>query len=78
MVNFQRGLELMVAGMGTVFLFLVTLVVLMLLAGAFFQKYAHCFPEDEIAPEPTPEPEADNSLATIAVAVAVVVRERQR
>lgn len=67
-----QGLVLMVVGMGTVFAFLVLLVVAMQSATAFFKKYAHLFPE-EVAQTSKP---ATDPLASIAAAVAAIRAKR--
>jgi sodium pump decarboxylase gamma subunit len=43
----QQGLTLMLAGMGTVLLFLSIMVVVMNGTAWFFKKYAHLFPEEQ-------------------------------
>lgn len=43
----EHGLTLMVAGMGTVLLFLSIMVVVMSGTAWFFKKYAHLFPEEQ-------------------------------
>lgn len=66
---FLQGLNLMVVGMLTVFLFLVLLVLAMMGAARFFKRYAHLFPE----PEPKKHIEKISSdHADIALAVAAV------
>ena len=75
-----EGLELMLVGMGVVFCFLVLLVVVMSLTGAFFQKHADKFPDPEPASEPagaSPALAAGDTNAKIAVAVAAAYRARK-
>ncbi len=43
----QQGITLMLAGMGTVLLFLSIMVVVMNGTAWFFKKYAHLFPEEK-------------------------------
>jgi len=43
----QQGVTLMLAGMGTVVLFLSIMVVVMNGTAWFFKKYAHLFPEEQ-------------------------------
>ena len=70
----------MLVGMGVVFSFLVLLVVVMSLTGAFFQKYADRFPDP--VPEAKPASGRSGGAATrtagdasakVAVAVAAAV-----
>lgn len=75
-----EGFELMLVGMGVVFSFLVLLVVVMTLTGAFFQKYADRFPEPEPeAPRPSGEgaQAAGDARAKVAAAVAAAYRARK-
>jgi sodium pump decarboxylase gamma subunit len=67
----REGLVLLVIGMGTVFSFLVLLVASMNLAAAFFKKFAHLFPEEQVEPAPTANP-----LSEIAVALAAIRAKR--
>ncbi|MDD3275705.1 MAG: OadG family protein [Kiritimatiellales bacterium] len=65
----EEGLVLMVVGMGTVFAFLVLLVVAMQLSAKFFTKFAYLFPE--AAPKNS-KPAAVADFSEIAVAIAAV------
>lgn len=65
----EEGLVLLVVGMGTVFAFLVLLVVAMQLTAKFFKKFAHLFPE--AAPKSS-KPSAVADFSEIAVAIAAV------
>ena len=70
MTPMEEALELLVAGMGGVFLFLIILVILMGCTANFFKKYAHLFPEKE---EPVAKaPQKADSNVDIAIAVAAV------
>jgi sodium pump decarboxylase gamma subunit len=66
-----QGITLMVAGMGTVILFLSLMVCVMLLVGAFFQKHADRFREQPEAVSRIRRISSDDS-DDIAVAVAAV------
>ena len=69
-----EGLELMVVGMGTVFAFLVLLVVVMSASGAFFTRNGLPEPEPTgTSPTPVPAKPASDDSARLAVAVAVAV-----
>jgi sodium pump decarboxylase gamma subunit len=70
----DQGLVLLVIGMATVFAFLVLLVVAMQASSAFFQKFAHLFPEEVIATK-TAKPASDPAAA-IAVALAAIRAKR--
>ena len=50
----EQGLVLMAAGMGVVFVFLLTMVIAMNIAAAFFRKYGHHFKDDEPVTEAKP------------------------
>jgi len=66
-----QGLVLMVVGMGTVFAFLVLLVLAMKGSATFFNKFAHLFPEETV------EKSASVSPSTaIAVALAAIRAKR--
>ena len=67
----SQGITLMVAGMGTVLLFLSVMVVVMMATGAFFKKYADRFYEKPVADSRTARAPRDDSDA-IAVAVAAL------
>jgi sodium pump decarboxylase gamma subunit len=64
----KEGLVLLVVGMGTVFSFLILLVLAMQSTAAFFKKFAHLFPE-EVAKTSAP---AANPAVAIAVALAAI------
>lgn len=73
----------MLIGMGVVFAFLISMVVLMTGVAAFFRKFAHLFPEAdaEVKKSPpsgggAPRVEADQSTK-LAVAVAAAYRARK-
>lgn len=63
----------MVIGMATVFAFLVLLVIAMRTSAAFFQKFAHLFPEEAVK---TTAPAATNPAEAIAVAMAAIRAKR--
>ena len=69
----MQGVVLMVIGMATVFSFLVLLILAMSGSAAFFQKFAHLFPEDE--PVKVQKSAAD-PVAEIAVALAAIRAKR--
>ena len=64
----MQGVVLMVIGMATVFAFLVLLILAMNASAAFFRKFAHLFPEKEVATKPA----AVDPIAEIAVALAAI------
>lgn len=68
-----QGFVLLVIGMATVFAFLVLLVGAMRLSAAFFEKFAHLFPEEVAQPAAAP---AANPTAAIAVALAAIRAKR--
>ena len=68
-----QGLVLMAAGMGIVYLFLITLIVTTKLSSSFVAKFAHILPQD--APKKTAKPAAaSDDDANIALAIAVAMR----
>ncbi len=64
----REGLVLLVVGMGTVFAFLILLVLAMQSTAVFFKKFAHLFPE-EVAKTSAP---VANPAVAIAVALAAI------
>lgn len=64
----MQGVVLMVIGMATVFGFLVLLILAMNGSAAFFQKFAHLFPEEQVATKTA----AADPTAEIAVALAAI------
>lgn len=68
----KEGLVLLVVGMGTVFAFLILLVLAMQSAAAFFRKFAHLFPEETAKPAAP----ASDPVAAIAVALAAIRAEK--
>ena len=67
-----QGLVLMAAGMGIVYLFLVTLIVTTKLSSSFVAKFDHILPQD--APKKNAKPAAAaNDDANIALAIAVAM-----
>jgi oxaloacetate decarboxylase gamma subunit len=68
----SQGFTLMLAGMGTVFVFLTLLVLVMMAMSAFFQKYAHRFKDPEPAGRPKAPAAGGGDDAEIAVAIAAV------
>jgi sodium pump decarboxylase gamma subunit len=70
----MQGVVLMVIGMATVFAFLVLLIVAMNSSAAFFRKFSHLFPEEEVqAGKPAA---AVDPVAEIAVALAAIRSKR--
>lgn len=69
-----EGVILMFVGMSVVFMFLVLMVYTMQASTAFFQKFAHLFPEPEPAKKAKPARAAGgaNDNAEIAIAIAAV------
>ena len=69
-----EGIFLMIIGMGTVFLFLVLMILAMSGSARFFQKFAHLFPEE--AQQPAKATNSNNEIEEIAVAIAAVRAKR--
>ena len=67
----ENGLELLVLGMGGVFVFLIIQVILMTITSSFFKKYAHLFPEEELKTAAKPAA-ANRTNEEIAVALAAL------
>ena len=67
-----QGLVLMAAGMGIVYLFLITLIVTTKLSSSFVAKFDHILPQD--APKKTAKPAAASDDENIALAIAVAMR----
>ena len=70
----MQGIVLMVIGMATVFAFLVLLILSMSGSAAFFRKFAHLFPEEELAPKKSAA--SVDPVAEIAVALAAIRAKR--
>ena len=68
-----EGLELMVAGMGVVFLFLTLMVLVMNISAGILKRFEK--PEEAI--QKTGARAAGDPMAEVAVAIAVVQREIQ-
>ena len=68
----ENGLELLVLGMGGVFLFLIIQVILMTITANFFKKYAHLFPDKETAAPVKRPAAASRTNEEIAVAIAAL------
>ena len=66
-----QGLVLMAAGMGIVYLFLITLIVTTKLSSSFVAKFDHILPQD--APKKTAKPAVANDDENIALAIAVAM-----
>ncbi len=64
------GLELLVLGMGGVFLFLIVLVVLMKISASFFTTFGHLFPDAEV--KTVKKAAASSGNEEIAVAIAAM------
>ncbi len=71
MEELGRGLVLMVAGMGIVYLFLWLLIVVTQISCAVLAKYDHILPQD--APKKKPAKKADSEDENIALALAVAL-----
>ncbi|MBN2164127.1 MAG: OadG family protein [Pontiellaceae bacterium] len=71
----MQGVVLMVIGMATVFAFLVLMIFAMNCSAAFFRKFAHLFPEKEVA-APKKAAAAADPVAEIAVALAAIKAKR--
>jgi len=70
----MQGIVLMVIGMATVFAFLVLLIVAMNRSAAFFNKFAHLFPEEEQIPAKVAS--ATGPAVEIAIALAAIKAKR--
>ena len=70
----MQGIVLMVIGMATVVAFLVLLIVAMTGSAAFFKKFAHLFPEEELSTAKAVS--ATDPVAAIAVALAAIKAKR--
>ena len=73
----EEGVRLMVVGMFTVFAFLTLLVGLMAGSTAFFEAFAHRFPE-EAAEAPERTRTGNDAEIALALAVAEARRRGQR
>ncbi len=68
----SQGFTLMLAGMGTVFVFLTILVLVMMAMATFFQKHAHLFKDSEPAGRSAKPAASCGDDVEIAVAIASV------
>ncbi len=68
----ENGLELLVLGMGGVFLFLIIQVILMNISASYFKKNAHKFQEEEVATKKPKVAAKSRSDEEIAVAIAAM------
>jgi len=69
-----EGIFLMIIGMGTVFVFLILMIIAMNSSARFFQKFAHLFPEEmQQSTQTTP---SNNQIEEIAVAIAAIKAKR--
>ena len=73
----EEGLRLRVVGMFTVFAFLTLLVGLMRGSAAFFETFAHRFPEDA-SENPAMTSTGNDGEIALALAVAEAYRRGQR
>ena len=64
-----QGLVLMVAGMGIVYAFLITLIYVTKVTSSFVAKFAHILPDE--APKKAPAKVASSDDEAIAIAIAV-------
>ena len=71
----MQGIVLMVIGMATVFAFLVLLILAMTGSASFFSKFAHLFPEQQVA-APKAKAAAADPAAEIAIALAAIRAKR--
>ena len=71
MEELAQGLVLMVAGMGIVYLFLLTLIAVTKYACGFIARFNSIFPET--APRKAPRPAAGGDDENIALALAVAL-----
>lgn len=63
-----EGFKFMALGMGTVFLFLIVLIVLMNLMSSFLHRY---FPEPQVSLEPESQIKKDNKKIIAAISAAI-------
>lgn len=75
----QQGLELMVFGMGTVFLFLAVLVVVTIAMSSLLQRFIPATPVDKTVDQvASPSTAANNDQQLMAVLSAAVHKYRSR
>ncbi|NRB41351.1 MAG: OadG family protein [Pseudomonadales bacterium] len=76
----NEGLELMLFGMGTVFVFLTVLVLVTMLMSAIVQRFFPDAPEQTLTttPRPAPVPASNNDEQLLAVITAAVHKFRSR
>jgi len=72
---FDAGFLLLVAGMGTVFVFLSVMVLCMLMVGAYFKAHASRYGEAE-ASTAGKVPRAGGELPPMVAAIAIALRQR--
>jgi oxaloacetate decarboxylase (Na+ extruding) subunit gamma len=65
----SKGLELMVLGMGTVFVFLAVLVFTVTKMSELVQKYEKNLPQPEAEPDPAAATTNNNHIAAISAAI---------
>ena len=73
----SEGLQLMAVGMFTVFAFLTLLVGMMTATAAFFEAFAHRFPEDAAVASTTTRSTNDAEIA-LALSIAEAYRRGQK
>ncbi len=85
MQQIMDGLKLMLAGMGTVFTFLIVMILWIVLAAKVTGKYAHLLPETPVpaAPKPkqvtpTVDDEEENNNLIVAVTSAIHQFQKER
>ena len=71
MAEIYQGLVLMVAGMGIVYLFLITLIVVTSVACKMVARFDYSFPKD--APKKAPAKAAGSDDENVALAIAVAL-----
>ncbi len=72
----QQGFDLMLFGMGTVFVFLTLLIIAVTIMSAFIAKYLPPMPEPEKAPAPVPTAGV-NDPKLIAIIQAAIEQHRK-
>jgi sodium pump decarboxylase gamma subunit len=73
----EKSIELMIVGMGTVFLFLVLMYLCMNGMAAFFRKFSHLFPEPAATAPARPAAQDGDNDRILAVAIAAAASKRR-
>ncbi len=74
--NIGQGFTLLLIGMATVYGFLWFMILIMNGTAAFFQKFAHLFPEEQAAAPSKKPTTTSDPAAEIAVALAAIKAKR--